>query len=304
MVLANMRGKVVLLTGGTSGIGRVTARILAERGATVVITGRDQERGERVITELSEETGGDISLLTADFAEQSEVRRLAREFRAKKSRLDVLVHNAGTYRPKRRVTSDGIEETFAVNHLAPFLLTYRLVDLLVESAPARVVVVSSGLHERGHIYFDDLQLARNYDTQRAYAQSKLANVLFTYELARRLTGTDVTANALHPGVIPSTRLGRDSGLWSSFVYHVIGSLPGIGATIEEGASTTAYLAASTDIADVSGTYYASEDSNSVPKPIESSPESYNETLQKRLWEVSADLVGSEPTLPIEPETKQ
>jgi NAD(P)-dependent dehydrogenase (short-subunit alcohol dehydrogenase family) len=296
MKLADMRGKVVLLTGGTSGIGRAAARMLAERGATVVITGRDQERGERTVTELSEETGGDISLLTADFAEQSEVRRLAREFRGKTDRLDVLVHNVGTYRPERRVTSDGIEETFAVNHLAPFSLTHELIDLLVESAPARVVVVSSGLHQRGHIHFDDLQLARNYDTQRAYAQSKLANVLFTYELARRLTGTDVTANALHPGVIPSTRLGRDSGLWSTLVYHAIGSLPGVGKTPEEGASITAYLAASPDVENVSGKYYASEDPKSEPKPIESSPESYNEKLQKRLWESSADLVGSTSTL--------
>lgn len=296
MALADMAGQVILLTGGTSGIGRVTARMLAERGASVVITGRNRERGERTVTELSEETEGDISLLTADFAEQSEVRGLASEFRTEMDRLDVLIHNAGTYCPERRVTSDGIEETLAVNHLAPFLLTHALVDLLIESAPARVVVVSSGLHERGHIHFDDLQLARNYDTQRAYAQSKLANVLFTYELAERLAETGVTANALHPGIIPSTRLGRDSGLWSSFVYHVIGSLPGIGKTIEEGASITAYLAASPDVENVSGEYYANKDPNSDPKPIESSPESYNERLQKRLWEVSADLVGKEPTL--------
>lgn len=296
MKLADMTGRIVLLTGGTSGIGRETARMLAECGATVVITGRNQERGERTVTELREETEGSISLLTADFAEQSEVRGLAREFRTERDRLDVLVHNAGTYRPERRVTSDGIEETFAVNHLAPFLLTHELVDLLIESVPTRVVVVSSGLHERGHIHFDDLQLERNYDTQRAYAQSKLANVLFTYELAERLAGTGVTANALHPGIIPSTRLGRDSGLWSSLVYHAIGSLPGIGRTIEEGASTIAYLAASTDIENVSGEYYASEDPKSDPKPIESSPESYNERLQTRLWDVSADLVGTEPTL--------
>ena len=301
MNLADMTDKVVLLTGGTSGIGRTTAQMLAECGATVVITGRNQERGEQVVTELSEETGGDSSLLTADFVEQSEVRRLASEFRAERDRLDVLVHNAGTYRPERQVTSDGIEETLAVNHLAPFLLTHELVDLLIESVPARVVVVSSGLHERGHIHFDDLQLERNYDTQRAYAQSKLANLLFTYELARRLDS--VTANALHPGVIPSTRLGRDSGLWSSLVYRFIGSLPRIGKTVEEAASLTAYLAASTDVEGVNGAYYASRGSKSEPEPIESSPESHNETLQRRLWEVSADLVGVESLLPIDHETK-
>jgi NAD(P)-dependent dehydrogenase (short-subunit alcohol dehydrogenase family) len=303
MNLADMTDKVVLLTGGTSGIGRTTARMLAERGATVVITGRNRERGEQAVAELCRETGEDSSLLTADFAEQTEVRRLASEFREERDRLDVLVHNAGTYRPERRVTSDGIEETLAVNHLAPFLLTHELVDLLIESVPARVVVVSSGLHERGHIHFDDLQLEHNYDTQRAYAQSKLANLLFTYELSRRLD-TGVTANALHPGVIPSTRLGRDSGLWSSLVYHIIGSLPHIGKTVEEAASLTAYLAAATDVEDVSGAYYASNGSKSEPEPIESSPESRNETLQRRFWEVSADLVGVEPSLPIDPETKR
>lgn len=298
MDLADMSGRVVLLTGGTSGIGRAAARMLVECGATVLVTGRDRERGERVLTELSEETGAEVSLLTADFAEQSEVRRLARKFREKRDRLDVLVHNAGTYRPKRQVTSDGIEETLAVNHLAPFLLTYDLIDLLVGGDSARVVVVSSGLHERGHIHFDDLQLERSYDTQQAYARSKLANVLFTYALADRLDGTDVTANALHPGVIPSTRLGRDSNLWSSLVYRFIGSIPGIGATIEEGASTTAYLAASPAVEGVNGLYYASDKSKDEPKPIESSPESYNEKIQQRLWEISSDLVGVAPELPI------
>jgi NAD(P)-dependent dehydrogenase (short-subunit alcohol dehydrogenase family) len=324
MNLSDMSGRVVLLTGGTSGIGRAAAQMLAERGATLVITGRSRVRGERVVSELSERTGAEISLLIADFAEQSEVRRLAREFRAKRGRLDVLVHNAGTYCPKRRVTSDGIEETLAVNHLAPFLLTHEIVDLLNEGDSARVVVVSSGLHKRGHIHFDDLQFERSYDTQRAYAQSKLANLLFTYELADRLDGTGVTANALHPGVIPSTRLGRDSDLWSNLIYRFIGSLPGVGTTIEEGASITAYLAASPDIESVNGSYYTvgrtgldeirrnigiyshdtqskthvNEEPNSEPKLIESSPESENEMIQRRLWEVSADLVGVAPELPI------
>jgi NAD(P)-dependent dehydrogenase (short-subunit alcohol dehydrogenase family) len=210
------------------------------------------------------------------------VRRLAGEVGNRYSRLDVLVNNVGGYWAHRRVTADGLEHTFALNHLAPFLLTHELWSLLVASAPARVVTVSSGAQAMGRINFEDLQGKRSYNGQRAYSQSKLANVLFTYELARRLAGTGVTATVLHPGVV-RTGFGReDSGRFMRMMVPVI--TPFI-KTPEQGAVTAIYLASSPDVAGATGVYYANR------RPKRSSKASHDHDLASRLWEVSAELTG-------------
>ena len=203
-----MTGKTVLVTGGTGGIGRATAEGLAALGARVGIVGRDRARTAAVAAQIAQHTHSQVDGLAADLSSQAEVRRLAAEVSQTYPRLDVLVNNVGGYWATRHVTADGLEHTFAVNHLAPFLLTTLLLDLLKASAPSRVVTVSSGAQAMGRIDFEDLQGARDYNGQRAYNQSKLANVLFTYELARRLEGTGVTANVLHPGVV-RTAFGRE-----------------------------------------------------------------------------------------------
>ncbi len=190
-------GRTVLVTGGTSGIGRATARGLATMGAHLAITGRDRERTEDAAREIRAAGRGQVDVFVVDLSSQSQVRRLADEVLQVLSRIDVLVNNVGGYWNTRHVTADGLERTFAVNHLAPFLLTNLLLGRLKQSARARVVTVSSHAHATGRIDFDDLQSERSYSGARAHDQSKLANVLFTYELGRRLQGSTVTANALH-----------------------------------------------------------------------------------------------------------
>src|SRR5215203_1440131 len=202
-----MDGKVCLITGATSGIGKATAMGLANMGASVVMVGRDRSRGEAALAEIKEgSANASVDLLLADLSSQEDIRRLADEFEEAHPRLDVLINNAGVIRSKRVATADGIEMTFAVNHLAHFLLTNLLLDLLKATAPSRIVNVSSGEQRNGTIDFDDLQAEKGYKTAKAYGQSKLANVLFTYELARRLEGSGVSANRLHPGVV-GTNLG-------------------------------------------------------------------------------------------------
>ena len=203
-----MAGMTVLVTGGTSGIGRATAAGLAAMGAHVAIAGRDRERGEEAAREIHATSGAQVDVFVADLSSQAEVRRLAGEVLGALPRIDVLVNNAGGYWNTRHVTADGLERTFALNHLAPFLLTDLLLDRLKAGGRARVVTVASGAHTMGRIDFDDLEGERSYSGSRAYNQSKLANVLFTYELARRLVGSGVTANALHPGVV-RTSFGAD-----------------------------------------------------------------------------------------------
>src|SRR6059058_1353201 len=197
-----MAGKVVLITGGTGGIGKATAIGLATLGARVGITGRDLARAEEAAADIRATSGNTaVDAFAADLTSQAEVRRLATAVLAAYPRLDVLVNNVGGFWAHRHLTADGLERTFALNHLAPFLLTNLLLDRLTASAPARVVTVSSGAHAGGRIDFDDLQGERNYSGQRAYNQSKLANVMFSNELARRLDGTGVTATVCHPGVV-------------------------------------------------------------------------------------------------------
>jgi NAD(P)-dependent dehydrogenase (short-subunit alcohol dehydrogenase family) len=287
----NLSGQIVLLTGGTSGIGRVAARRLADLGATVVITGRNRDRGERILDEIERETTGSGRLLCADFADQSAVQELAKQFRTRFDRLDVLVHNAGTYRHQRELI-DGVEATFAINHLAPYLLTHKLADRLVQSAPARVVVTSSGLHSSGTLNLNDLAFENRFTPEAAYARSKLANVLFTFELADRLDGTGVTANTFHPGTIPGTRLSRNSPLHRRLFFRVMASLPGYRTSVEKGAERIVHLAGSPEVADLSGRYFVDM------KPTEPAPEAADEKLRERLWETSADLVGVDPRLSI------
>ena len=279
---ADMQGKVCVVTGANSGIGKETALGLAQLGATVVLVCRSQERGAAALAEIKQRSGNDsVALLVADLSSQRQVRRVAAAYRQQFDRLDVLVNNAALARRKRSVTEDGVELTLAVNHLAPFLLTNLLLDRLKASAPARVVTVSSAAHKDTEINFADLQGGQRYATFGfgAYSQSKLANVLFTYELVRRLEGTGVTANCLHPGVV-ATGIFRDTPLWLRTGLALARPLI-LGSA--QGADTVLYLATAPEVAEVSGRYFEKR------KPIQSSPLSYDTEVARRLWEVSEAL---------------
>jgi retinol dehydrogenase 14 len=277
-----MSGKAVLVTGGTGGIGRATAVGLARLGARVGITGRELTRTRQAVAEIGRESGNPaVDAFAADLSSQADVRRLAVEVLATYPRLDVLVNNVGGFWAHRHVTADGLERTFALNHLAPFLLTNLLLDRLESSGPARVVTVASNAQAMGRIAFDDLQGAEQYSGSRAYNQSKLANVMFTYELARRLAGTGVTANALHPGVV---RTGFGAEDPSALTRAAMPFLRFLKAPAQ-GAVTSIYLASSADVEGISGRYFA----NRLPK--ESNKLSYDTDAANRLWDTSAELVG-------------
>jgi NAD(P)-dependent dehydrogenase (short-subunit alcohol dehydrogenase family) len=278
-----MGEKVCLITGATSGIGKATAMGLANMGASVVMVGRDRGRGEAVMAEIKEKTSNSsVDLMLADVSSQEEIRRLADEFKEAYPRLDVLINNAGLFRSKRITTADGLEMTFAVNHLAYFLLTKLLLDVLEASAPSRIVNVSSGEQRNGTIDFDDLQGEKGYKGANAYSQSKLANVLFTYELARRLEGTGVTADCPHPGAGVRTNFG--SGVTGIFGVMVRALRP-VMISPEKGAETSIYLASSPEVEGLSGRYFVKKDE------ARSSDVSYDERIARRLWEVSAELTN-------------
>ena len=281
-------GKVCLVTGGTRGIGRETARGLANMGASVVVAGRDEGRTDNVVRSLVAETGNPaITGLVADMSIQAEVIRLAAAFRASHDRLDILVNNAGAIFDTRQVSADGVEMTWALNHLAPFRLTHELRDLLVASAPARIVTVASGAHMMGRMDFDDLQGARGYSGWRAYGQSKLANILFTVELARQLQGTRVTANAVHPGFVASNfgMTGQRTPImqvgWQ--VARLFARSP------EAGAQTSIYLASSPEVEGVTGVYFANR------KPAFTSGAARDLSAARRLWVVSLAQCGLDGT---------
>ena len=279
----SMRGRTVLVTGGTSGIGEATAIGLAAMGARVGITGRDRDRAHESAAVIARESGNPaVDAFVADMSSQAEVRRLAGEVLAAYPRLDVLINNVGGSWDTRHLTADGLEHTFALNHLAAFLLTDLLLERLKLSAPARVVTVSSGAHTSGRIDFDDLQGARSWSGSRAYSQSKLASVLFTHELARRLQGTGVTANALHPGVVRTSFGAEDPGMIQRLLVPFI---RGFMKTPAQGAATSIHLATAPGLEHVSGQYFADA------KPRQSSKASYDGVVAARLWQVSADLVG-------------
>jgi len=275
-----MGEKVCLIRGASSGIGKATAIGLANMGASVVMLGRDRGRGEAALAEIKESSGNaSVDLMLADVSSQEQIRRLAGEFKEAYSRLDVLINNAGVFRSKRITTADGIEMTFAVNHLAYFLLTNLLLDVLKDSAPSRIVNVSSGDHSNGTIDFDDLQGQKRYKGAKAYSQSKLANVLFTYELARKLEGTGVTSNCLHPGAGIRTNFG--SGVSGVFGFMVRALRP-LMKSPEKGAETSIYLASSPEVEGLSGRYFVKK------AEARSSDVSYDERIARRLWEVSAE----------------
>ena len=279
----SMQGKICLVTGATSGIGKATALGLAQMGATVVMVGRDREKGEAVQREIKTKSGNEaVDLLLADLSSQESIRQLAEDFLQRYTKLHVLINNAGLISLRRRETVDGLEVTFAVNLLAPFLLTNLLLDVIKASAPSRIINVSSASHEAGYINMDDLQLEGHYRYLRAYGQSKLALVLFTYELARRLQGTGVTANCLHPGFVASNFGQNGTGPISRAVVNLIFSSFGISP--EEGAKTSIFLATSPEVEGVTGKYFV----KSIPK--RSAPITYDESLQRQLWEESARLV--------------
>jgi retinol dehydrogenase 14 len=279
----SMAGQTVLITGGTGGIGKTTAIGVARLGAQVGITGRDRARAEAAAADIRAASGNpSIDAYAADLSAQAEVRRLAREVLDAYPRLDVLVNNVGGFWAHRHITADGLEHTFALNHLAPFLLTNLLWDRLVASAPARVVTVSSGAQAMGRIDFDDLQGERRWSGQRAYNQSKLANVMFTYELARRLDGSGVTATVLHPGVVRTAFGAEDPARWHRLFLPLVRPFLKSPA---RGAATPIYLASSPEVAGVTGRYFANR------KPKTSNKVSYDAEAQARLWRVSADLVG-------------
>ena len=279
----DMRGKVCVVTGANSGIGKETALSLAHMGATVVLVCRSESRGMEALNEIKERSGNDsVSLLLADFSSQQQVREAAAAFLDQFDRLDVLVNNAGVTPWQRRVTAEnGLEMVFAVNHLAPFLLTRLLLERLKVSAPARVVTVSSGAHRRVTLNFDDLQNEQRYVPFDVYSQSKLANVYFTYELVRRLEGTGVTANCLHPGVV-STALFRHLPPWLGTAVKIARPLL---LTPAQGADTAVYLAAAPEVAGVSGRFFERRE------VVESSPVSQDEDAALRLWEVSEALTS-------------
>jgi retinol dehydrogenase 14 len=276
-----MAGRTVLVTGGSGGIGKATAVGLAAMGAHLAITGRDRGRTENAALEI-QAAGGQVEVFVADLSAQSEVRGLAEEVLQSLSRIDVLINNVGGYWNTRHVTADRLERTFAVNHLAPFLLTNLLLDRLKHSAPARVVTVSSHAHADGRIDFDDLQGERSYSGARAYNQSKLANLLFTYELARRLQTTSVTANALHPGVVNTSFGAEDPSRVQRLFVPLLRPFMKAPA---KGAATSIQLASAPELEQVTGRYFA----DGTPK--KSSERSYDQAAAARLWQVSADLVG-------------
>jgi NAD(P)-dependent dehydrogenase (short-subunit alcohol dehydrogenase family) len=278
-----MKGRIALVTGFTAGIGKVTARELARRGATVVAVARDAARGQAAVDEIRGETGNaDVHLLTCDFSSQADIRRLVADYRARYDRLHVLVNNAGGVLAERRLTVDGIEATFATNHLGYFLLTSLLLDVIKASAPARIVSVASEAHRGAKLDFDDLQYARrSYLSLDVYGASKLANVVWSAELARRLEGTGVTANSLHPGVIKSN-FGQSGPGWMRFGIKLIRPFM---ITSEQGAETSLYLATSPDVEKVTGKYF-SKKKERTPSKRARDPET-----GPRLWAVSEALVA-------------
>jgi|SRR6185369_2287723 len=281
-----MSGKICLVTGATSGIGAATARALARMGATVILVGRNRNRCAATVEDIKRATGNPcLECLVADLSVQDEIRRLAQRFRDNFRRLDVLINNAGARFFSRSLSADGFEMSFALNHLGHFILTNLLLKELLTSNHGRIINVSSSSHRScAGIDFDDLQSERDYDGKKAYAQSKLANLLFTYELSRQLDGTGLTVNAADPGNV-LTNFSRNNG-WLSWLKHILGSLSSsrlVGP--QQGASTSVYLASSPDVEGVTGKYF------SCGQLAESSPPSHDRQAAKRLWDVSVELAG-------------
>jgi len=278
-----MNNKTILITGASAGIGLHSAIGLAKLGAQVIMVGRDEGRTAEAAEQVKSQSGNTaISYLLADLSSLKDVRKLAQEFKSKYNKLDVLLNNAGAIHFWRQLSVDGYEMTLTLNHLNYFLLTDLLLELLKAGPAGRIVNVSSRAHYRGHVKFDDLQSQHGYNPMRAYSMSKLMNVLFTYELARRLQGTNVTANCLHPGFVASN-FAVNNGWWVRLgMAFMSGRI-----SVEEGSKCSIYLASSSEVQGISGKYF-----NYDTKEMRSSEESYDQTAAKRLWDVSEKLVAS------------
>lgn len=278
----NMQGKICLITGATGGMGEVTARALAQAGATTLVVGRDADKGKATVERIREQTKNpDVHLLLADLSVQAQIRQLAAQVQRRYDHLDVLVNNAGAVFNTRQLTPDGIEMTFALNHLSYFLLTTLLLDQLKAGAPSRIINVASATHQAAKSStIEDWQSQQSYSMTQAYHRSKLANLLFTYELARRLEGTGVTVNAVKPG-FTKTGLGKNNGGLIGLFLRVMSAL--MAQSAEKGAETSIYLATSPDVTRVSGNYFDRR------VAIQSSPDSYRVELGKRLWALSEQL---------------
>ena len=282
-IMTSLAGKEIVVTGATDGIGKVTARELAKMGASVTIVGRNATKGAAVVHELKQAAGHDrVAFVAADLSTQKGNRAAAAAIKAQLKRLDVLLNNAGAMFQKRELTEDGIERTFALNHLGYFLLTHELLDLLKASGPSRIVSVASDAHKGAKLDLADLQNEKQYSSWRAYSQSKLANIYFTYELARRLQGSGVTANCLHPGFVAS-RFGDDNGGWIGFVLGAAKSLLAISE--EDGAKTSVFLASAPEVQGVSGKYF------DKCAAIGSSAVSHDADVARELWRQSERLTG-------------
>ena len=274
-----MTGKVCIVTGANTGIGKETALGLARLGATVVMVCRDRKRGEEAQLEIKQKSGNDrVELMICDFSSQSSIRRFAEEFKQQHDRLDVLVNNAGVVLRERSMTEDGLESTFAINHLGYFLVSMLLLDVLKKSAPSRIVNVASTAHKYSKLDVNAWPIGREYSAFGAYANSKLANLLFTFELARRLQGARVTANCLHPGGV-GTNLFRGLPRFLQALIKLVTISP------ERGARTSIYLASSPEVEGVTGKYFARR------RPEKPSEASHNEDAARALWDLSAELTG-------------
>lgn len=274
-----MKNKICLITGATSGIGKETALALAAMDFHIVISARNIEKAETVKNEIIESTGNSsIDLMNCDLSSLKDVKRFADEFRSKYKRLDVLINNAGIWETKRKESSDGIELTFAVNHLAPFLITNELLDLMLNTPGSRIVNVSSEAHRYGSINFDDIEFKKSYNHMKVYSQSKLANILFTKGLMSRLYGKDVTVNALHPGVV-ATQLFSNMGRMVNFLGNLFMISP------RKGAATSIYLASSFEVSNTTGEYFKNK------KIKSSSKESNNPVIAEKLWKLSEDYIS-------------
>jgi NAD(P)-dependent dehydrogenase (short-subunit alcohol dehydrogenase family) len=277
-----MQGKVVVITGATSGIGAVAAERLAEMGARIVVVARDKARADALMARLRPPASGKHSVHIADLARLADMKRVAADIKAAEPRIDVLINNAGAIFAKRQTTEDGLERTFATNHLAYFVLTNVLLDNLKEASPARIVSTASDSHRGAKFDWADLQLAQGYTAYAAYQRSKLANILFNRVLARRLTGTGVTANCLHPGFVAS-RLGDEAGGWFAVAVRVAKFVAGKKPTT--GADTLIYLASSPEVAGATGGYF---EDRRLTRPDRNAE---NDVWADRLWAETAKLTG-------------
>ena len=280
MPRVNMAEKVCLVTGGNSGIGKSVALGLAKMGATVVVVSRNKEKGETAVTDTVEKSGNkNVELIQADMSSQNSIHQLVNEFRARHEKLHLLINNAGVYLTKRSETEDGLESTFAVNHLGPFLLTSLLVDILKASAPSRIVNVTSDAHKGARVNFDDLQGERKFSGWQAYGQSKLAMILYTRGLAKKLEGTGVTVNSAHPGVV-RTNFAKNNGGLVMLGFRFLGIFF---ISPESAAKRILYVATSPDLEGVTGKYFTKM------HEVKSSQESYDDDSARRLWQISEQL---------------